>query len=93
MVDYTEPICQLIDSSLASMLTFDTSGIELYVSENNPKTLNSLISRLKSYYKGNPDIDPYKLAYGLMPSRPLPARTRNNNISTGISVTQINLSC
>ena len=51
------------------MLTFDTSGIELYVSENNPKTLNSLISRLKSYYKGNPDIDPYKLAYGLMPSK------------------------
>lgn len=69
MVDYTEPICQLIDSSLASMLTFDTSGIELYVSENNPKTLNSLISRLKSYYKDNPDIDPYKLAYGLMPSK------------------------
>lgn len=69
MVDYTEPICQLIDSSLASMLTFDTSGIELYVSENNPKTLNSLISRLKSYYKDNPDIDPYKLAYSLMPSK------------------------
>ena len=31
MVDYTEPICQSIDSSLAQMLTFDTSGIELYV--------------------------------------------------------------
>lgn len=69
MVDYTEPICQLIDSSLANMLTFDTSGIELYVSENNPKTLNSLIRRLKSYYKDNPDIDPYNLAYGLMPSK------------------------
>lgn len=38
MVDYTEPICQAIDSSLAQMLTFDTSGIELYVTENNPKT-------------------------------------------------------
>ena len=35
MVDYTEPICQLIDSSLSQMLTFDTSGIELYVTENN----------------------------------------------------------
>lgn len=69
MVDYTEPICQQIDSSLAQTLTFDTSGIELYVTENNPKTLNSLIRRLKAYYKDNPDIDPYKMAYGLMPSQ------------------------
>lgn len=69
MVDLTEPICQTIDPSLASMLTFDTSGIELYVSENNPKTLNSLISRLKSYYKDKPEVDPYKMAYGLMPSQ------------------------
>lgn len=68
MVDYTEPICQLIDSSLAQMLTFDTSGIELYVTENNPKTLNALIKKLKAYYKDNPDVDPYKMAYGLMPS-------------------------
>lgn len=68
MVDYTEPICQLIDSSLANTITFDTSGIELYVSENNPKTLNALIRRLKSTYKDNPDVDPYKMAYGLMPS-------------------------
>ena len=58
MVDYTEPICHTIDSSLAPMLTFDISGIELYVSENNPKTLNSLIRRLKAYYKDNPDVDP-----------------------------------
>lgn len=46
MVDFTEPICQLIDSSLAQVLTFDTSGIELFVAKNNPKTLNSLIKRL-----------------------------------------------
>lgn len=39
MVDFTEPICQLIDSSLAQMLTFDTSGIELYVSENTQNLL------------------------------------------------------
>ncbi len=69
MVDYTEPICQLIDSSLAQILTFDTSGIELYVTENNPKTLNALIKKLKAYYKDNPDVEPYKMAYGLMPSQ------------------------
>ena len=69
MVDYTEPICQLIDASLAQMITFDTSGIELYVTENNPKTLNALIKKLRAYYKDNPDVDPYKMAYGLMPSQ------------------------
>lgn len=69
MVDFTEPICQAIDSSLAQMLTFDTSGIELYVTENNPKTLDSLVRRLKAYYKDKTDVDPYKMAYGLMPSQ------------------------
>lgn len=68
MVDYTEPICQLIDSNLADILTFDTSGIELFVTENNPKTLNALIKRLKSFYKDNPEVDPHRMAYGLMPS-------------------------
>lgn len=69
MVDYTEPICRAIDSALADVLTFDTSGIELYVTENNPKTLNSLIKKLKGYYKDKPEVDPYKMAYGLMPSQ------------------------
>ena len=66
MVDYTEHICQLIDSSLSQMLTFDTSGIELYVTENNPKTLNALIKKLKVFYKDKPAIDPYKISYGLI---------------------------
>ena len=69
MVDYTEPICQAIDNVLANTLAFDTSGVELYVAENNPKELNSLIRKLKAYYKGNPSVDPYKMAYGLMPSQ------------------------
>lgn len=68
MVDFTEPICQAIDRSLAQVLTFDTSGIELYVTENNPKTLDSLIRRLKSYYKDKPDVDPYRMAYHLIPT-------------------------
>lgn len=69
MVDYTEPICQAIDSTLASIITLDTSGIELYVKENNPKYLNTLIRQLKTYYKDNPNVDPYKMAYSLMPSQ------------------------
>lgn len=69
MVDFTEPICQIIDASLANTLAFDTSGIELFVAENNPKTLNSLIKRLKTFYKDKTDVDPYKMAYSLMPSQ------------------------
>ena len=32
LVDLTEPICQNLDSALASMTIFDTSGIEAWVS-------------------------------------------------------------
>ena len=69
LVDFTEPICMEIDTALASTITFDTTGIELYVKENNPKTINSLIKKLKTFYKDNPNVDPYKMAYGLMPSQ------------------------
>lgn len=58
----------ILQKIFPTQLTFDTSGMELYVSENNPKTLNSLIRRLKSYYKDKPEVDLYKMAYGLMPS-------------------------
>lgn len=63
-MDVTEPICQKIDPTLA----YDTSGIEVFVTENSPKFLNSIIKRLKAFYKNNPDVDVYKMAYGLMPS-------------------------
>ena len=70
LVDLTEPICQDIDSDLASMTIFDTSGIEAYVQENDPKLINSLIKRLEAWKsaKGLDDsYDPYKVAYGLIP--------------------------
>ncbi|MEF9918350.1 MAG: transposase, partial [Eubacterium sp.] len=68
LVDLTEPICQAINASLSSMLTFDTSGIELYVTENNPKYFNSLLNQIKTTYKDKPKIKPLNIAYGLMPS-------------------------
>ncbi len=37
MVDYTEPICQMIDSQLAQILTFDTSGIGFTSTKTIPK--------------------------------------------------------
>ena len=71
LVDITEPICQDIDNNLASMLLFDTSGIEAYVTENNPKYANRIIKQLKAYAKANnfdDSYDPYKAAYASMPS-------------------------
>ena len=71
LVDVTEPICQDIDKNLSSMLLFDTSGIEAYVTENNPKYANRIIKQLKVYAKNhnlNDSYDPYKAAYASMPA-------------------------
>jgi hypothetical protein len=71
LVDLTEPICRAIDSAKADMTIFDTSGIEAWVTENNPKYANKIIKQLKTYAKANhfdSNYDPYKAAYGSMPS-------------------------
>lgn len=71
LVDLTEPICQRIDKTKASMLLFNTSGIEAWVTENNPKYANRIIKQLKTFKKANElddSYDPYKAAYGSMPS-------------------------
>ena len=70
LVALTEPICQQIDKEKASMLLFDTSGIEAYVTENNPKYANRIIKQLKSFKKAkglDDSFDPYKAAYASMP--------------------------
>ena len=38
--------CQAVDSSKADMTIFDTSGIEAWVTENNPKYANKIIKQL-----------------------------------------------
>ena len=71
LVDLTEPICQAIDSVKADMTIFDSSGIEAFVTENNPKYANRIIRQLKAYAKNmgfDENYDPYKAAYGSMPS-------------------------
>ena len=71
LVDVTEPICQKINPTLANMISYDTSSVEAYVTENNAKYINTCIRRLKSYFKAmgidksNDDI--YKQAYKSMP--------------------------
>ena len=71
LVDLTEPICQSIDSAKADMTIFDSSGIEAFVAENNPKYADRIIKQLKTYAKAqgfDKSYDPYKAAYGSMPS-------------------------
>ena len=71
LVDLTEPICQTIDSAKADMTIFDSSGIEAFVTENNPKYANRIIRQLKAYAKSlgkDSSFDPYKAAYASMPS-------------------------
>ena len=71
MVDMTEPICQKLDPHLATMTIFDTSGIEAWVTENNPKYAIRIIKQLKAFAKANnldKSYDPYKAAYGSMPT-------------------------
>ena len=70
LVDLTEPILQEIDSPKASMCIFDTTGLEAYVTENNPKYANQKIRQLKAWAKskGLDSCDPYKAAYGSMPT-------------------------
>lgn len=71
LVDVTEPICQAIDSDKSDMTIFDSSGIEAFVTENNPKYANRIIKQLKAYAKAqgfDKSYDPYKAAYGSMPS-------------------------
>ena len=71
LVDITEPICQRIDPHLAAMTLFDTSGVEAFVKENNPKYANRIIKRLKAYKQAAgllDSFDPYKAAYGSMPT-------------------------
>lgn len=71
LVDLTEPICQEIDPDLASMTIYDSTGIEAFVKENNPKFLNTIIRRMTKYAKAkgsDSGFDPHKAAYANMPS-------------------------
>lgn len=51
LVDLTEPICQRIDANKAAMALFNTSGIEVWITENNPKYSHRIIKQLKAFKK------------------------------------------
>lgn len=57
LVDLTEPICRRIDADKAAMALFYTSGIEAWVTENNPKYAKRIIKQLKAFKKSH-NLDP-----------------------------------
>jgi hypothetical protein len=67
LVEFTEPICREMDAALADMLIKDTTGIESYVTENNPKFVLLKEKQAKSYAKVNPDFDAEKGRHAFMP--------------------------
>ena len=91
LVDLTEPICQSLDPALASMTIFDTSGIEAWVTENNPKYANRIIKQLKAFKKSHNLDDSYELLMALCQLMRLPIRQSSRCTSMDISVTPINL--
>lgn len=67
LVDMTEPICAEMDKALADMLVFDTTGLESYVAENNPKFMGKLAAQSRSIAKLDPSFDPSGGAAALLP--------------------------
>jgi len=67
LVDITDPICREMDAELADCLIPDTTGIESYVTENNPKFMSTKLRQAKVISKSNPNFDPYKGVYSLLP--------------------------
>lgn len=67
LVDVTEPICRAMDAELADELIFDTTGVESYVQENNPKFFNAKFAAAKVYAKTNPQFEPHQGVYTLLP--------------------------
>ena len=67
LVEATEPICKELDPKKSGYLIYDTTGVEAYVKENNPKYLNGKLANAKKVAAKNPEINAHALAYSQMP--------------------------
>lgn len=59
LVDVTEELAKEVNPFLSSILITDTTGFELYVTENNPKFYQSQLRKAKAYAKTLKKEDPY----------------------------------
>ena len=67
LVEITEPICKRLSPELAAILVADTTGIEGYVKENNPKAFDSVIRNTKKFSKHIPNFNAHSYACSQMP--------------------------
>lgn len=67
LVEITEPICNEIDSYLNNILVVDTTGIEAYVNENNPKKFDTLLRQSKIFGKDIPNFNAHSYTCSKMP--------------------------
>jgi len=67
LVELTEPICREMDEALADMLIKDTTGIESYVTENNPKFAMLKQRQAKYCAKNDPSYVASAGGHALMP--------------------------
>ena len=71
LVEITEPICKRLSPELASILVADTTGIEGYVKENNPKAFDSVMRNTKKFSKNIPNFNAHSYACSQMPKESL----------------------
>lgn len=67
LVEITEPICKRLNPELASILVADTTGIEGYVKENNPKSFDIVMRNTKKFSKNIPNFNAHGYACAQMP--------------------------
>lgn len=67
LVELTEPICEKVNSDLNNILIVDTTGIEAYVNENNPKKFDTLLRQSKKLGKGNDNFNAHAFTCSKMP--------------------------
>jgi len=67
LVNITEPICRKMGENFASHIIYDTSGINPYVKENNPRFFNNHLKKVKKQHKNKSQEDIFKIAYSTMP--------------------------
>ena len=69
LVEITQPICQEINSELSNILINDTTGIEAYVKENNPKLFDNLFRQAKKLEKADPTFNAHSFTCSRMPKQ------------------------
>lgn len=82
LVELTQPICKKINADLSEILIVDTTGIEAYVKENNPKLFDTLLRQSKKLQSSNPNFNVHSYTCSKMP--------KSSNANPEIKLSYIN---